>query len=69
MLFRSAAREAQAELLLFGHTHIPFCEELEGLWVLNPGSCQGRRGTYGIIELSSGGVTCCIKPAEEPETT
>ena len=64
-----AAREAQAELLLFGHTHIPFCEELEGLWVLNPGSCQGRRGTYGIIELSGGGVTCCIKPAEEPETT
>ena len=64
-----AAREAQAEFLLFGHTHIPFCEELEGLWVLNPGSCQGRRGTYGIIELSGGGVTCCIKPAEEPETT
>ena len=25
-----------------------------GLHVMNPGSCQGRRGTYGVMELGEG---------------
>ena len=64
-----AAREAQADILVFGHTHIPLCQEVDGLWMLNPGSCQGRRGTYGLLELSSGWVELRVKPAEEPGTT
>ena len=61
-----AAREAEADLLLFGHTHIPFCEEEDGLWILNPGACQGRRGTYGRIQIAGGAVSCEICPAEAP---
>lgn len=49
-----AAREAEADILLCGHTHIPLDRNLMGLHLMNPGSCQGSRGTYGIIELGEG---------------
>ncbi len=29
---------AKGEVLLCGHTHIPACKEVEGVWYLNPGS-------------------------------
>lgn len=50
-----AAREVGADIFLFGHTHIPFCDRSDnGLILLNPGAC-GRgnafgKPTYGIIE-------------------
>lgn len=53
-----AAREAEADILLFGHTHIPCCEQTDGLWVLNPGTCRGRGATYGMISLENGNVVC-----------
>ena len=53
-----AAREAEADILLFGHTHIPYCEQVDGLWMLNPGSCGGRGATYGVISLENGEVMC-----------
>lgn len=33
-----AAKEQQADILLFGHTHRAECFQEEGLWVLNPGA-------------------------------
>ncbi len=54
-----AAQEADAQLLLFGHTHRALCVSHEGLWVLNPGACSGARPTCGVIELS-GGICCRI---------
>lgn len=53
-----AAREAGADVLLFGHTHIPCCEEVDGLWVLNPGSCRGRGASYGIVALEKEKTLC-----------
>ncbi len=29
---------AGAEYLIFGHTHVPLCKRVQGLWCLNPGS-------------------------------
>ena len=49
-----AAREAEADILLCGHTHIALDRDLMGLHLMNPGSCRGRRGTYGVIELGEG---------------
>ena len=54
-----AALEQKADVLLFGHTHIPCCacEETEPgqrLYLLNPGSCGGYRPTYGRILLEPG---------------
>ena len=37
--FSLAAQEQQAQVALFGHTHIPYCRQEGGLWLLNPGAC------------------------------
>lgn len=55
---RYAALEAQADILLFGHTHVPFCQQVEGLWMMNPGSCQGWGASYGVILLEKETLVC-----------
>ena len=52
-----AGRQAGANVVLFGHTHIPFCEQMEdGMWVMNPGSI--RDGSYYGI-LTPGNAPLC----------
>lgn len=54
-----AAKEAAADVALFGHTHCGICEEYNGLWLLNPGSCSAAgRTSYGIIEIINSKLTC-----------
>lgn len=52
--------EVKAELVLFGHTHVPCCEQIEGRWFFNPGSPTYPRGhnpgTYGLISLDHGQI-------------
>lgn len=56
------ARATKSDILLFGHTHIPYCEQLEdGLWVMNPGSI---RSTYGLICLEDDHMSLCIQTLE-----
>lgn len=56
------AREAEANVFLFGHTHQSYCDWHNGLWMLNPGTCSGcGRITYGVIELQDGSIRPCIK--------
>ena len=45
-----------AEFVFFGHTHKPFIEEYDGMWVVNPGSIayprqEGRECTYIIMTI------------------
>ena len=54
-----AAREAEAQLALFGHTHRALCEDVGDLWLLNPGSCGYGFPTCGVVELEEGTVRCC----------
>lgn len=56
-----AAMEEEARVALFGHTHIPFAEEQNGVLLLNPGSCRGYAGTYAVIEVDQGAVRYEIK--------
>ena len=56
-----AAMEKEAEVILFGHTHIPYCEESDGVWLLNPGSCGRSRPSYGIIEIENGIPLCRVE--------
>ncbi|MGN1306558.1 MAG: metallophosphoesterase family protein [Faecousia sp.] len=56
-----AAKEKEAQVALFGHTHCAYCEELDGLWLLNPGACGSFMPTYGIVEIQEGAVECCVK--------
>lgn len=55
---RYAALEAQADILLFGHTHIAYCECVEGLWMMNPGTCRGWGASYGVILLEKEKTVC-----------
>lgn len=45
-----AAMEADADILLFGHTHIPHRDTGLGMEIMNPGSIgKGVRPSYGVI--------------------
>jgi putative phosphoesterase len=53
----SKAREQNADILLFGHTHIPELIVNDPLYLLNPGSTSEPRadskGSYAIIEIDN----------------
>ena len=47
-----------ADLLLYGHTHIPSEEYREGVYYFNPGSLYGAAegATCGVMTITDGGV-------------
>lgn len=52
-----AARQRKADVALFGHTHSPYYEYTDGLYVFNPGSVSRPRigrPTYGLIIIEEG---------------
>ena len=52
------ARKSGADILLFGHTHKSYCQQLEdGLWVMNPGA---SRSSYGTILLEETAISCTL---------
>lgn len=56
-----AAREAQVDILLFGHTHEAFCQKQDGLWIMNPGTIRGGLvPTCGVIRLEGENTSCEI---------
>ncbi len=53
------AGERGAAAMLFGHTHIPYCEYDEGIWFINPGSLgipPNGRCSYAILRVSKIGI-------------
>jgi uncharacterized protein len=48
----------EADLVVFGHSHIPLDEEAPGLRIFNPGSPTDRRrqphGTIGVLQIEDG---------------
>ncbi|MDO4458590.1 MAG: metallophosphoesterase [Clostridia bacterium] len=53
---REAARERKADIVLYGHTHIPVNEYKDDMWVMNPGSCHGYDASFGTIDIQNGQV-------------
>ncbi len=53
-----------ANLVLFGHTHVPGWEIVEGMTVLNPGSV-GYGGTYALLEAEAGKFQFSLKRLNE----
>jgi putative phosphoesterase len=41
--FREIASQSGADIIIFGHSHIPFKKKVDGVWFINPGSV-GRPG-------------------------
>ncbi len=58
-------RAMAADIVLFGHTHMPLHEEENGFTLFNPGSCSpsfcgGQTPTYGCINVTPAGYDCRI---------
>lgn len=54
------ALEKEADIVMYGHTHVPFLEQSSTLTVLNPGSISRPRQsshirTYAVIEFQENG--------------
>lgn len=46
------AQEKGADILLHGHTHMPYIDERGGIWMMNPGSIGDyRRPSYGLLTI------------------
>ena len=55
----NAAREAGCNVALYGHTHVSYCRDKDGLYVMNPGSPSSPRdgkASYGIIDITETGL-------------
>lgn len=56
-----AAKALGADIAFFGHTHNPFCEKIDGLWLVNPGSVaftNRMRLSFAIAEITDGAAYC-----------
>ena len=47
-----------ADIILYGHTHIPVSKYIDGVYVFNPGSV--RDGNYGFIDITPKGEVMCV---------
>lgn len=52
---------AEVDIITFGHSHKPYCEKHNGIWLLNPGSPTDKRTnpffSFAIIEIAHGRLT------------
>jgi uncharacterized protein len=59
-LVRMRARFPDADLVVFGHSHIPMDVAAGGFRIFNPGSPTDRRrqphGTLGVLDIADGAV-------------
>jgi putative phosphoesterase len=67
---RMRRRFPDADVVVFGHSHIPWDETAEGVRIFNPGSPTDRRrqprGTFGVWQVTDGVLTAAtILPADQ----
>ena len=53
------AKRTDAQAVLFGHTHTAYCQQEDGLWVVNPGSCGYFGGSAALIEAENNKISGC----------
>lgn len=56
-MLEEAAKAKQADLVLYGHTHIPKVDYIDGIYYLCPGSI--RQGAYGLADITDNGEIAC----------
>ena len=57
----NAATERGADILLFGHTHVPYYSSADNLIVINPGSINSGGKYYAVLEIKNGAISCELK--------
>ena len=55
------ARELSADIVLYGHTHIPYLDVSDGMTIMNPGS----HSSYGVIETEGDKITAKVEKYEK----
>ena len=56
-----AARQAGADILLFGHTHRAMVDRDGPLWIMNPGAAgDPLRPGYGVITIEADRTDCSV---------
>ena len=50
------ARQENADIVVFGHTHNALCEYDDGLYIINPGSLSGSYASYAYIDITEKGI-------------
>ena len=64
----SQAKFNKADIAFYGHTHVAFAQEKNGVLVINPGSLSnprdGSNGTYCVMEINGKNVKYEIKEVE-----
>ncbi len=53
------ARENEYGLVLYGHTHQPTTNYIDGIHFFNPGSVKD--GFYGVVDITDNGIICIRK--------
>ena len=57
-------KELEVDVVVYGHTHMPHCERIKDLWLVNPGSPSRPRitgqATYAILQVNEEGITPSI---------
>lgn len=51
----SKGKELNCDIIVFGHTHIPFCKKTDNITILNPGSAKNTQN-FGVIEIENGKI-------------
>lgn len=63
---KAAAQREGADVVVFGHTHVPFNQVEDGILFLNPGSLAKPRVTktksYAVLTVDSGNISAEIFP-------
>jgi putative phosphoesterase len=50
---------AGADIILFGHTHLPYSGKRNDVWIMNPGQIY-QKASYGVIRIENGKIDCEI---------
>lgn len=58
-ILEEQARAHGAALALYGHTHVPFTDYRDGLYIMNPGSV--RENSCGVADITPNGILCFTK--------
>ncbi len=59
-----AAKKCGADIVLYGHTHSADISYLNGIFLVNPGSCsksRNGRNSYAVIDITEKGIMPIIK--------
>ncbi|MEL7657235.1 MAG: metallophosphoesterase [Bacillota bacterium] len=65
------AESLECKAVFFGHTHIPMFRQVEGMYLLNPGSLTlpvgGRKGSYAIASIAENSLDATILFEDAPQ--